>query len=110
MKSKILKEFNQLESQREILFSHLNKINNDKINYKPASNKWSIIHHLYKSEQLSVIHIKRSVSKGGKLKKSDILSKIRGFALTASLKTNLKFKAPQNVPDFAELELYEKME
>lgn len=111
-KNKILELFQNVEQEKEQLFEKLNTVDTKKLNHKPNQDKWSIIqiiYHLYKSEQLSIIYIKRSVSKPDRVSRSGLLSKIRGLILVLALKTNYKFKAPQNVakvPEFGDLETY----
>ena len=112
MSDKILNQFNKLEEELNLLFSNLKKIDNNFLNYKPEANKWSIIqiiHHLYKSEQLSIVYIKRKVRDKNNIKKSNLVSKIRGFILEWTLRLPTKLKAPANVadvPDTAELKFY----
>ncbi len=94
------------------LFEKLKEIDNQTLNLKPNPEKWSIIqiiHHLYKSEQLSIVYIKRKINNTQNIKKSGTASFIRGKLLEWALKFPAKLKAPENVsdvPDFAELDIY----
>lgn len=112
MKNKIKTRFDKLELDRKKLFSKLGKVNEDILNYKPQENKWSIIqviHHLYKSEQLSLVYIKRKLRDTQNIKKSGIGSLARALLLEWALRFPTKLKAPANVsdvPDTAKLEFY----
>ena len=109
---KIQSYFESLEKKRYELFEELEKINNQKLNLKPNPDKWSIIqvmHHLIKSEQLSVIYIKRKISNKSLLENSNIKSKINAFALKWGLNLPLKFKAPTNVSDVPDLDTFENV-
>ena len=114
MSDKILNKFLQIEKERFELFNRLEKVSTETLNLKPQPDKWSIIqivHHLYKSEQLSIVYIKRKLRDKTKIKKSSIASFVRGLMLEWALRFPTKLKAPSNVadvPDFAELEVYEK--
>ena len=111
-KKNVLDRLNFLENKRIKLFSRLDIIDNNKLNLQPSEGKWSIIqivHHLYKSEQLSIVYIKRTLFKSENLNKSGLLSAIRGSILGLALKSYIKFNAPKNVsdvPEFGELEHY----
>jgi len=113
MSDKILSKFGKLEEDRNELFLILEKVNKELLNNKPQKNKWSIIqvvHHLYKSEQLSIVYIKRKLRDKNKIKKSSLVSLGRGLILEWTLRFPTKLKAPTNVsdvPDFAELKLYD---
>jgi len=112
MKNKIKTRFDKLELDRKNLFSKLEKVNEDVLNLKPQENKWSIIqviHHLYKSEQLSIVYIKRKLRDTQNINKSGLVSIARSLLLEWALRFPTKFKAPNNVSDvsdIAELELY----
>ncbi|MCP4969924.1 MAG: DinB family protein [Arcobacter sp.] len=112
MKNKINTKFEKLENDRKNLFLRLKKVNKDILNFKPQENKWSIIqiiHHLYKSEQLSIVYIKRKLRDTTKVKKSGLGSLGRGLILEWTLRFPTKLTAPSNVsdvPDIAKLELY----
>ena len=112
MKNKLITRFDNLELDRKNLFSKLERVDKDILNFKPQENKWSIIqviHHLYKSEQLSIVYIKRKLRDTQNINKSGIGSLARSLLLEWALRFPTKFKAPKNVsdvPDTAELELY----
>jgi hypothetical protein len=111
-KQEIKSYFNNLENKRHQLLMELKEIDNQILNYNPLGNKWSIIqiiHHLYKSEQLSIVYIKRKLRNANNIKKSSFSSFVRGFMLEWALRFPTKLKAPanvSNVPDFGELEDY----
>jgi len=103
---KLQEKFVQLEKDRLTLLNEIKILNDDELNYKPKPDKWSIIqviHHLIKSEQLSVVYIKRKISNKSNIDKSNLRSKFNAFALKWGLNFPIKFKAPasvSNVPDF----------
>ena len=113
MENKISNRFKALEESRYQLFTKLKNVNEDILNNKIDETKWSIIqiiHHLYKSEQLSIVYIKRKLRDESKIKKSGIASWVRGLILEWALRFPTKLKAPSNVsdvPDFAKLDIYE---
>ena len=113
MGNKISNRFKTLEENRYQLFTKLKNVNEDILNNKIDETKWSIIqiiHHLYKSEQLSIVYIKRKLRDKSKIKKSGIASWVRGLILEWALRFPTKLKAPSNVsdvPDFAKLDIYE---
>ena len=100
MNLKLKRKFDKLEKGRLELFSKLERIDTNLLMKKPTEVKWSIIQilfHLFKSEQLSIISIKHTITKNKNIKNSNILSHFRGLVLMLALSTNFKFKAPQNV-------------
>lgn len=104
MKSIYKLKFNTLEKSLKDLFSELDKIDKTHLIQKSSEEKWSIIQilqHLLKSEQLSVISIKHTISKDKKIKESNIMSYLRGIVLKLALNTNFKFKALQNVSELS---------
>lgn len=112
MHSKIQSKINQLEKDRLTLLNEIEGLNEDQLNYKPNPDKWSIIqviHHLIKSEKLSVIYIKRKISNKSLLENSNIKSKINAFALKWGLNLPLKFKAPTNVSDVPDFDTFENV-
>jgi DinB superfamily len=107
-------KYELLEKEREELFSILKKMNHDHLNLKPASNKWSvtqIVFHLVKAEHLSLISAEGILKKREKLTTAGFGAKIRSSILNISLKSPLKFKAPQimkKVPDTYDIEQLKK--
>lgn len=89
----------ELELHKENLFNKISSSDKSLLYLQKANNKWSviqIIHHIIKSEQLTIVYIRRAISKND-LTKSGILSRFRGIVLVTALKSSIKFKAPANV-------------
>lgn len=110
MKTAIKEKINQLEQKRFELMSELEVLNDERLNYKPLENKWSIIqimHHLIKSEKLSVIYITRKITNKSTIDKSSLISKLNAFALKWSLILPLKLKAPHNVSDVPNFDTFQ---
>jgi len=110
MKTAIKEKVNRLEQKRLELMAELEILNEDKLNYKPAPGKWSIIqivHHLIKSEQLSVIYIKRNITNKSGISKSSFRAKFNAFVLKWGLILPLKLKAPNNVSDVPDFDTFE---
>ncbi len=112
MKTTILEKVEQIENDRIDLLNKLAEYDEDKLNCKPASGKWSvlqIINHLIISEKLSVIYIKRKLSGKNGLGKATLKSKINAFVLRYGLLLPLKLKAPENVSNLPDYDSFENI-
>jgi DinB superfamily len=90
------KKFLILEEKRNELYNLLDKLDEKRLDRKPAENKWSvtqIVFHLVKAEQLSVISINKEM-KNTNQQKTGLSALLRASLLKYSLKSPLKFKAP----------------
>jgi hypothetical protein len=98
-KTELLNIIRELEIEKEKLFGRILYSDKSLLYLQKSKATWSIIQiiqHLIKSEQLTIVYIKRAISRN-ELTKSGILSRFRGIVLVTALKSNLKFKAPSNV-------------
>ncbi len=110
MKSKLQNKIAQLEKDRLTLLNVIKSLSEDELNFKPKKDKWSIIqvmHHLIKSEQLSVVYIKRKISSKSNIDKSNLRSRFNAFILKWGLNLPLKLKAPANVSDVPDFDTFE---
>jgi len=106
--------FIKLENKRINLFKTINQLDENIIYCKTSPDKWSIfqiIFHLVKSEQLTLLGLKKSLADAKKLTNAGIKSRLRYFVLRSALISRFKFKAPPivaSIPekyDMKELEL-----
>ncbi|MDZ7721139.1 MAG: DinB family protein [Balneolaceae bacterium] len=111
-KDKLKDHLDQIESDRNNLFSELDNLSQEQLQFRKSPDKWTILQildHLKTSEKLSVVYIKRKSGSGDKFRKSGFRSKFRLFALKLAFVLPFKYKAPKisdatgKDPDYKEL-------
>ena len=89
-KTKLLRQFNMLETSRKKLTDDLKKLDPALLQYKPAPDKWSVsevLNHLQFSEQASIAYATKKIL-GGKsfvIRSDDIAECAVRFAGVAAL-------------------------
>jgi hypothetical protein len=99
----LLDQYLLLEEKRKKLYNLLESLDEQKLNFRPADDKWSItqiVFHLVKAEQLSVISINKEI-RNTSSRRAGVSAFVRSSLLKYALISPLKFKAPPimgNVP------------
>jgi uncharacterized damage-inducible protein DinB len=95
--------FEQIEKQRLYIFETLDALSEDRLSVRPGDQGWTILevcYHLIRSEELSLMYLKKKLHYKSNLYKSGISHSIRSFLLISSMRVPFKFKAPQRVSEF----------
>lgn len=109
MKDRTIRAFGRLEKQRDEFLNLYRQKNREQLRFKPEADSWNmlqVMRHLVTAESLSLIYIKRKLSKPESGLKAGVMAKIRAFLLKLALALPIKFKAPkiaevkENYPDF----------
>ena len=109
MQPKFESIFKTLEEDRTGLFAMLAGLPEERINFKPAEDKWSIVQivfHLVKAERVSVITISKELKSGNNAKTGEDAAH-RSKGLIDAMKSDAKIKAPDilaKVPDTYDIE------
>jgi hypothetical protein len=105
MQDKTLSLFERLEENRAVLY----KIIEDQPEYihtfKPQSQQWSVLeicYHLIKSEDLSLIYLKKKLHYGTNIPSSGLIASLRSIYLNWALRLPFNYKAPSRVSEFPE--------
>ncbi|MCH8318389.1 MAG: DinB family protein [Bacteroidetes bacterium] len=112
MNNKLRKKFDRLENTRLELMENLEKFGETALSFQPHQDKWSIIqviHHLNKSEQLSVAYINKKLQYRTNIKNSGIAAVIRSFLLKLALRSSFRFKAPKFIADVPKTDTFESI-
>jgi uncharacterized damage-inducible protein DinB len=94
--------FDELERQREVLFSLLKNLPEEKLAASPYPGKWSIsqiVTHLVTSEKLSLAYMKKKSLGIDGVKNSGITETLRLWLLIISQRIPVKYKAPKVVTE-----------
>lgn len=92
--------FKQIESERRELIELFNKLNDEQRHFKPTADEWSVcqvIEHLVTAETGSVAYMRKKLSDPSRMGNTSLRNRFNSFLLNISLKSPIKFKAP-NVP------------
>ena len=114
MKAEFKNKFDIMEKDREEIISLINKLDDQKLNFKPAPGKWSILQilfHIIKAEHLTIISLKNSIGNKKDLKKSSLGAAMRSSLLNISLRSSIKIKSPdilKKVPETYDIEQLKK--
>jgi hypothetical protein len=98
-------KFYKLETSREKIIPVFVSSNSDTLKKKPAADKWSalqILNHIIKTEQMSMIALKRGLKDFQSKEKTGLAESIKTILLRVTLNTPLKFKAPKGAGDIPE--------
>lgn len=101
----LLTSFKTLEDARNQLLSRIEMVEHDKLNARPANNKWSIAqicHHLILSEKLSILYMQKKLHYKTNIENTKFASAIRLQLLKLYLKSPFPIKAPENVAKLPE--------
>lgn len=99
-----------LEHEKDIALSAMAVLGSAQMNVAPAPGKWSpaqILFHVIITEQFVAISLKRSLRNAAALAATDAANGRKAELLTAALRSNRKFVAPEaaaNVPETIPLE------
>ena len=103
MQKDCLSLFYQLESKRQILFKKLDLLDKDQLSFKPEAQKWSVLqvcYHLIRSEELSLIYLKKKIRYDTNIRRAGFFSFIRSSLLNLSLRIPFRLPAPKRVAEF----------
>lgn len=102
MRENYLKQIADLDADLDALAGELSRYSPEKLNQKPAPDKWSalqVAHHLILAEEQSIQYLSKKMSFKPRVKKSGLLTRLRVGLLRIYLNTPLRFKAPNIVGD-----------
>jgi uncharacterized damage-inducible protein DinB len=102
MKTKTIRSFEVLESNRKQLLSEVASLPPEQLHQKPSPENWStiqIINHLIMAEQGSLAYIQKKILTKENLQQAGWKSKWRLFVLKLALLMPIKYKAPKILPD-----------
>lgn len=100
MDSRLQRQFEQMEAVRESIFEMLKFYSPEQLAFKPAPDKWSVIQvlqHLLISEQGTYRYLTRK-NQAESLPAAGWGAGGRSLLLNLVLKSPLRFKAPENLP------------
>ncbi len=100
MNTQLEKEFTQLETERNNLFSELKNYSDDVINKKPRPEAWSVaevIVHLITAEEMSLKYLSKKIQDTSKAQPEGLKNKGRWLLVRIVFTFNIKFKAPEIV-------------
>ncbi|MBW8051460.1 MAG: DinB family protein [Cytophagales bacterium] len=112
MNNKLRIKFDHLENNRLELMENLEKFGEKELSFQPDQDKWSIIqviHHLNKTEQLSVAYINKKLQYRTNIKNSGLGAIIRSFLLKLALRSSFRFKAPKFIADVPKTNTFESI-
>jgi len=112
MNNKLCIKFDRLEKTRLELMENLEKFGEKELSFQPHQDKWSIIqviHHLNKTEQLSVAYINKKLQYRTNIKNSGSAAVIRSFLLKLALRSPFRFKAPKFIADVSQTGTFESI-
>ena len=95
-------QFDKVDLQLSFLLESLERYTHEELNRRPAPDKWSammVLQHLRIGEELTLKYLKKKLSFDPKLKKANLITSLRGFALRHYFKLPLKLKAPEMVSE-----------
>ncbi len=93
----LFKKFQKLENDRQALYDTIKHIDNDELNKKPASGKWSplqVIDHLRQAESMGLDYIQKKRENPDQVENVKMIGWLRLTLLDAALKLPVKYKAP----------------
>lgn len=105
MKIKCLNLLKKMETERQRLFEKIEAVDENQLSLIPKPNKWSIlqvVYHLLKSEQLSLIYVKKKLFYKSNIFQVSPMTSLRSAALNLGMRLPIKFRAPQRVAEFPE--------
>jgi len=101
MNPSLQQEFDLLEKKKHQLLAELDQVDETKLQLAPNPEAWSIlqiISHLEKIDAGTHAYIEKKLSHNPVLKKSNLLTHIKSFALHLALKIpSVKYKAPKKL-------------
>ena len=98
--SDCLEIFDTIEEKRKEIFQSLDSLSDKQLRFKPGPDDWNllqVLHHIYTSEKLSYLYIKRKITGTERPGKTGWGSSLRLFALKAAFLLPVKYKAPSIV-------------
>jgi hypothetical protein len=96
------KHLDSLDKELDELLEYLRPYTDEMLNTRPGPGRWSalqVMHHLMKTEALSLQYVRKKLSFNPRLKRAGFLTASRSFLLDIYFRLPFKFKAPEVVSE-----------
>ena len=105
MQARYESRFEKLEKQRAALFERVASLEAELLSRSPGEGEWSVAQvatHLAGAERRSLEYIRKKTQDPSRLWSAGLGAAARSLALTAALRSPLRFSVPPSVPEPAE--------